>query len=764
MGRELLIEIGCEELPASWLPGLTRQIGDAVKARLGDSRLTIDAPVEAFSTPRRLTICVAKVAERQTDFEELVTGPPLSAAFDASGQPTGAASGFARKQGVDVSVLDRIETPKGLYLGFRKKLRGKPAVDVLPDVLAAVLRDLSFPKAMRWDAWIDDGRGALLFGRPIRWILFLYGGRVVPFEIRRTEDAQSPQVQDVRSAAVTYGHRFLTTSGRAGRAIKVRSFDDYRARLLENFVVLDRDERHDRITRELEAKARKLNGRVASSLVSRSALLEEVPDLIEYPSVIAGFVQEEFLKLPAEVLTTTLVHHQHYFPVVDDAGRLKNAFLAVTNTDSANEKIVARNAERVVTARLRDARFFWEADRRTKLEDRVDRLETILFHKKLGTYRAKAERLETLAAWVAGEAFGSGHAADHARRAGRLAKADLATEMVREFTELQGTMGGIYAREEGQPEAVWKAIYYHYLPIATEPDAPPSRQDLGGAALSWAAVSLADKLDTVFGLYAAGERPTGSRDPFGIRRQANGVLKILIDLPELTGLRLRIPLGLLFSKAREPFQNLAGQPGAELNPSGFWYERLVHALEERGFDARNVRAVLKGPVVDGFAGTELSLADWLETTSPLEARRKLEVLPEFVGSPDFQQLATVFKRVRNIAKELPLQLFHTLEQSEHELSKVLKEPAELALLDELRRRRPAIEQAIAAEDYRRAFSEASKFGTGVHRFFTDVFVMVEDSGLRTARLQLMRRLEDLMLKLADISEIVPEKESSPHGV
>jgi len=744
MDRELLVEIGCEELPASWLPGLTRQLGDAVKTRLRDSRLSIDAPVETFSTPRRLTVCVGKVAERQSDFEELVTGPPVSAAFDASGEPTGAAMGFARKQGVEVSALERMETPKGVYLAFRKKLRGKPAVDVFPGVLAAVLRDLSFPKAMRWDAWIDDERGELLFGRPIRWILFLYGGRVVPFEIRRTETAQSPQVQDVRSAAVTYGHRFLTTSGRAGRAIKVRSFDDYRARLLENFVVLDRDERHDRITRELEAKARKLNGRVASSLVSRSALLEEVPDLVEYPSVIAGFVQEEFLKLPPEVLTTTLVHHQHYFPVVDDAGRLKNAFLAVTNTDSANEKIVARNAERVVTARLRDARFFWEADRQTPLEDRVDRLETILFHKKLGTYRAKAERLEALAAWVTGEALSAPPVVEHARRAGRLAKTDLATDMVREFTELQGTMGGIYAREEGQPEVVWKAIYYHYLPMATEPDAPPRRDELGAAAVSWSAVSLADKLDTLVGMFLAGEKPTGSRDPFGLRRQAHGLLRVLMDLPELTGLRNRPTLRDLVSRAAEPFSRLGLDTGG-LEPLWiFLLERYQYMLEQRGFDVRNVRAVV-------HEGSVQSL-------NPLSARLELEALPEFTESPDFRQLAIAFKRVRNIARELPDGEF--VDGERPRATAALKEPAEEALIAELDRRAPVIEQVLkAGENYRSAFAEAAKFGPAVDRFFTEVFVMVEDPHLRNARLRLMKRLEQLILKLADVSEIVPEKEA-----
>jgi glycyl-tRNA synthetase beta chain len=744
LDRELLLEIGCEELPASWLPDLTRQLGDAVAAGLAGARLHIDAPMEAYSTPRRLTVCNTRVAERQTDLEEVLNGPPVAAAFNASGEPTAAAGGFARRHGVEVAALEQVSTAKGAYLAFRKRERGKPSVDVLPDVLSGVLRALSFPKAMHWDAWLDDGRGELLFGRPIRWILFLYGGRVVPFEIRRTESAQSPQVQDVRSAAVTYGHRFLTTSGRAGRAIKVRSFDDYRARLLEHFVVLDRAERHDRIARELEAKARKLNGRVASHLVSRSALLEEVPDLVEYPSVIAGIVQEEFLKLPPEVLTTTLVHHQHYFPVVDDAGHLKNAFLAVTNTDSANEKIVARNAERVVAARLRDARFFWETDRKIPLEARVERLDTVLFHRKLGTYRSKADRLASLAAWVAADGLESAGAAGDARTAGLLAKADLVTDMVREFPELQGTMGGIYAREEGQPEAVWKAVYAHYLPVSIEVDAPPTRQELGAGAVTWAAVSLADKLDTLVGMFSAGERPTGSRDPFGLRRQAHGLLRVLADLPAFTGLRGRPALGRLIARAGEGFS----EPGLGAESSAalwaFLLERYRYLLEQRGFDVRNVRAVVHEGSVKHL--------------SPLSARLELEALPEFTESPDFQQLAVAFKRVRNIARELPDGEFAAAEESRAPLS--LSEPAEQALLAEIDQRQPRIEQVLTSgENYRAALAEAAKFGPAVDRFFTEVFVMVDDARLRTARLRLMKRLERLILKLADISEIVPQSES-----
>jgi glycyl-tRNA synthetase beta chain len=747
MDREILLELGTEELPASWLPALTRQIRDGLGGALRTHRLTADAPVEGYSTPRRLTARIAKIAERQTDLEELLTGPPVAAAFGTDGSPTPAAVGFARKNNIDVTQLDRVETPKGTYLGYRRHQRGRAAVDVLPDVLATTLRSFSFPKAMHWDAYLEDGKGDLPFGRPIRWILYLYGGRVVPFTIRRTELAESSAVQEVVSAAVTYGHRFLTTSGRAGRAVKVRTFDDYTARLAEHFVILDRQERQDRIARGLEAKARSLGGRVGSAAMLHSTLLEEVPDLIEYPTVMAGTFSKEFLSLPDEVLTTTMIHHQHNFPVVDESGRLKPAFLAVTNTDAGNEKMVARNYERVLTARLRDARFFWDADRRIPTENRIERLKTIRFHKKLGSYFEKTQRVEKLAAWIAAEPFASAALADSAATAARLAKADLATEMVAELTELQGVMGGIYAREEGHPERVWKAIYYHYLPDSVGVDAPPTRHQLGEAAVTWAAVSLADKLDTVVGMFYAGEKPTGSRDPFGLRRQAHGIFKILVDLPALTGLTARPTLDPLLGEASKAFAPLDQWPAAEsrLAMNEFLLDRYRHVLEQRGFDVRNVRAVLQET---GFV-----------RLSPADALKRLEALPEFTVSPDFQKLAVAFKRVKNIARELGDGDFATAEQQDSPLAQLLREPAEIALGQELERRGPAIDSVLkSGENLRRAFVEAAQFGPAVDRFFTEIFVMVDDAPLRKARLRLMKRLEQQILRIADISEIVSETE------
>ncbi|MBI2834951.1 MAG: glycine--tRNA ligase subunit beta [Acidobacteria bacterium] len=744
MDRELLLEIGCEELPASWLASLTEQIGEHIGERLKETRLAVASPIETFSTPRRLTVRIARVADRQSEFEETITGPPVSAAFRPDGDPTPAALGFARKYGVGVAGLARVLTPKGLYLAYQQRHRPKAAVDVLPDVLAALLRDVTFPRVMRWDALLDDGRGELPFGRPIRWLVFLYGGRVVPFGIKRSGVAQSGQVQEVRSGATTYGHRFLATSGRAGRTIKVRSFEDYRARLSEHFVVLDRHERSDRIARELDVHARRLGGRVSRSAPGMTGLIQEVPDLVEYPSVIGGAFPVDFLDLPAEVLTTTMIHHQHFFPIESESGRLLPAFLAVVNTQPDNARTIARNAERVLTARLRDARFFWESDRHVGLEGRLARLDTLLFHRYLGSYREKAERLARLAGWIAREVLNTPENAEAAEQAGRLAKVDLATDMVREFTELQGVMGGIYAREEGLPGPVWKAIYHHYLPAAVEPDAPPSSQDLGDAATSWAAVALADKLDTIVGLFGVGEEPTGSRDPFGLRRLTLGALRILIDLPILASNRAAPAIGALIDQAAALLQKPT--PGwdrsalARLND--FILERLRYLFEQRHFRRGEVRAVTHERV---------------PLIRPLEARWKLDALGALRGSTDLEALAVLFKRVKNIARELPPDQFASAEESDAPLEAILREPAELALERGVARVRSATERLVPDHHaYQRALTEIAALRPVVDRFFVEVLVMAEDERLRKGRLRLMNRLRNLILRMADISEVAPQ--------
>ncbi|HEX9368649.1 MAG TPA: glycine--tRNA ligase subunit beta [Vicinamibacterales bacterium] len=748
MDRELLLEIGVEELPAAWLPGLTKQLSEKLLARLKEMRLTPDVTVESFSTPRRLTARIGRMPERQEDLDETITGPPVSAAFNAAGEPTPAALGFAKKQGVPFDALTRVKTDKGEYLAARKHHRGKSTVDALPALLGSLLRDLTFPKQMHWDARLEDGKGELLFGRPIRWMLYLYGGRVVPFTIGRAPNAAGAQVQEVTTGAVTYGHRFLATSGRAGRSIKVRTFDEYRARLPEHFVILDHAERRDRIARELEAKARKLGARV--SLREHAALVDEVADLVEFPGVVAGFFERGFLDLPHEVLTTTLVHHQHFFPVLTDGGDLKEAFLAVVNTQPSDERLIAKNAERVVTARLRDAKFFWDADRQIKLEDRRDRLHTIVFHKKLGSYRDKAERIEPLARWIASDALGLGAdaapaakaAAETAATAARLAKADLVTDMVFEFPELQGTMGGVYAREEGLPEQIWKAIYYQYLPIGVEVDAAPSRGQLGAAAVTWAAVSLADKLDTVVGSFWAGEKVTGSRDPFGLRRAAQGIVKLLADRDEL-GLPGHVSLGMLVDRALAGYGQTRPAEAVDwsVNLKHFFAERVRHLLERRGATFNELNAIVP-------------LETSLDELDPLEARLRLDALRQARTSERFQKLAELFKRVKNISKGI------SVEMSWAEISDYGNhsgEPAERPLFVHLAGGAHSVEEARKERRYLDAFMRLADLQSEVARFFDDVMVMADDPVVRRARLQLMANLRDLVLRIADISEVATDE-------
>ena len=461
------------------------------------------------------------------------------------------------------------------------------------------------------------------------------------------------------------------------------------------------------------------------------SLLQEVPDLVEYPSVVAGHIPVEFLKLPEEVLTTTMIHHQHYFPVVDEEGRLKPAFLAVTNMQAERPEIIARNSERVLTARLRDARFFWDEDRKATLESRIGRLSTILFHKKLGSYREKADRIAALAAWIAEEAFGRPDAAARAEQAARLCKADLATDMVRELTELQGTMGGIYAREEGMPEDVWKAIYYHYLPVGVEADAPPSRQQLGAAAVTWAAVSLADKLDSVVGMFWAGERPTGSRDPLGLRRQAQGAVKILVDLPDLAGLENRLPLGRLLAQAALPFGGYGDSEAALLSFMGDRLSYLARAARLRRPQRARCHARRAGghQPARGAAQARRAGADVrfrIVTRCCYAAQTREEHLEGCRGAGDPRCGAADRTRGarRSCRRSRPAQTTSGLRP--RAVTIAMRSPASL------------------------------RSSPPVSKFFDDVLVMADDERLRAARLGLVASLRGLILDIADISEIVTD--------
>ncbi len=562
-----LWEIGCEEFPADWLPELTEQLRSEFAKQIEESRL--GAPqVETYSTSRRLVVHVPKLPERQPDLCEEVTGPPARIARSESGEWSAAALGFARKKQIELKNLKILETPKGQYVGFVRQVRGQAVKKLLPSIMAASLRGLSFPKFMNWDAEIPDGRGAFPFGRAIRWMVCLLGSRVVPFEI------QVGDATRVRTGAKSRGHRFLGPKrGRDGTSkglspllhvkrvrepstsFTVTSFRELKQGLRRHSVLLDPEDRLARLEKEIEKREGEAGAKRASRL--RGLTTRFLADLVEWPGTVLGTYPDEFSSLPVDVVHTVLIHHQKYIPLEG-----KPAFIAVTNMPTDPKGFIRKGSERVVVARLRDAKFFWDEDLKMPLESRKEALDGVLFHEKLGSTKAKVDRVVPLARWLAEDC---GVPTGPVERAAILAKCDLTTGMVREFSELQGIMGGLYAREQGETEEIWKAIYSHYRPtgLGDEEDFPLNRE---GALLS-----LADKVDTLAGMFSVGVVPTGSRDPYGLRRAALGSLRLLLESHRRFDLALAITPRRLLGEA---LKGVSRHLGREADP------KAVQALDE----------------------------------------------------------------------------------------------------------------------------------------------------------------------------------------
>ena len=708
---EFLLEIGFEEMPAPWLPALTARLRERFVEVAERERLE-PTGVLALSTPRRLVLR-ADVRRRQDDREEPVWGPALKVAKDASGQWTGAAQGFARKNGVAPEALGvgakDPGKPDEKSLLFVKKIEGRASAAVLADLLPALLRALAFPKRMSWDAWLEDGKGAFPFGRPIRWIVALLGGAIVPFTIHElVAGARGPII--VHSGDTTFGHRFLPR-GAAGGPLRVTSFADLEAQLRTAYVILRARERCAVIAQALE-KA----GRVEDD----HGLVAEWQDLVEHPAVVVGEVPALFRSLPREVLETVLVHHQKYVPLLE--GPAVTRFAALTNTDGQAASAIARNMERVVVARLRDASFFWGDDRKRPLEDRVADLAGVTFHQGLGTYLDKANRLVALVRGL------DGPFAEAAAQAARLCKADLTTAMVREFPELQGVMGGLYleAQKDVAPE-VAAAVRWHYHPLSIDALAAPAGKLSATALPVFAAVSLADKLDTLAGYFGLGLQPTGSSDPFGLRRAGQGVIRLLLDFwPEG-----RSPnLSTLASAAAGGYGDSLERKGDKL--SGplrlFLLDRLEYVLEARGFPAEEVAATVYTPDRE-------ALADVRDCFARLEALHR----GRGEAREDFEHLASAFKRAKNIltkdagAAAIDPTLF------EHDAERELH---------------AAVEQLARSDGgYDARITALASLRQPVNRFFDDVLVMAEDAQVRGNRLALLRRTLSLFYQIADISRL-----------
>jgi glycyl-tRNA synthetase beta chain len=717
---ELLVEVGFEEMPAPWLPGLAEQLrARFLEAAAREFLGAEDAAV--LHTPRRLVL-QAQLPSRQPDREEPVWGPALKVAKDAAGKWTGAAQGFAKKSQVAVGDLREgakdPAKPAELYLLHVRKVAGRATAEVLPGLLAGVLRTLAFPKRMSWDAWLEDGRGAFPFGRPIRWLVFLFDGIVVPFAIHACEGgAKGPVV--VASGQATRGHRFLP-KGAGGRPVEVRSFAELDAALRERFVIVDPARRASRIDEGLKA----------AGAFDDHGLRDEWRDLVEYPTVLFGEVPAEFHRLPPEVLETVLVHHQKYISLRDERGSITR-FAAVINGDGAAKAEIVRGMQRVVVARLRDAAFFLGEDRKRPLAARIEDLAGVTFHQGLGSYRDKSARMVKLVEAMGRLGLLAGGALAGATEAARLAKADLVTLMVREFPELQGVMGGLYLAAEGGAPEVAAAVRWHYHPIAVEPGAEPAAAFAGqdSSARVFAAVALADKLDTLAGYFGLGESPTGSRDPYGLRRAGQGAVRAALDFWRPKGGEKAPDLEALLAAAVEGYGPLK-QPAKETAEAAtaFLVDRLAYVLMARGFSADEVAAVVGAPLARALADPQ----DALQRVAALQRVRR--EVPE-----DFVALAEAFKRAKNIlAQATPAGSVDP---------KLFEKDAERALFGSAER----LGQAAGSHEER--LRGLASLRAPVGRFFDDVLVMAEDPRVRGNRLALLNLTLSLFYRIADISSL-----------
>ncbi|NLL21050.1 MAG: glycine--tRNA ligase subunit beta [Firmicutes bacterium] len=692
--RDLLLEIGCEEIPARFMPGGLKGLRETAERLFRDNRLAYHE-VLAYGTPRRLVLFVKGLAERQSQQEEKIKGPSKDAAFDQDGNPTKAALGFAGRLGLKVEELKIEKAGKKEYLVALRSIAGKKTADVLSTLLPDLLKGLSFPKNMFWE------KSRIRFPRPIRWILCLYGSEMISFSYG-----------GLQSGRETRGHRFL-----APATVNVLDPEHYFACMEESAVVLDQDKRKKLIEEEVKsaAAAYKLEAFIDPSL------LEEVNYLVEKPEALFCSFPEKYLELPREVLVTTMQHHQRYFPVEDSEGRLSPHFIAVSNNGAAQPATVRGGNERVLKARLADAQFFYEDDLKTPLEKQVIKLKSILFQEELGTVYEKAERLVTLTEYIGNRLDGLDKAnKEAALRAAYLAKADLVTNMVGEFPELQGIMGREYALKSGEREDVAQAIYEHYLPRFAGDRLPVTE---AGALLA-----LADKVDHLAGCFALGIRPTGSQDPYALRRQSLGLLQILLEHG------FHLPLTELIRHALELYRKRVTLQEMDLEDltaqiRDFILQRLRYLFQERGMDYDLVEAVL-GSSLD-------EIAPLWNRVNFLQANRESEHL---------MQAAAAYTRAANLARQAPA--------GEPVDEKLFLEEVEKKLFGCYTAAKEKIERAVEEDNFGQVLAELAGLKTPLDLFFDQVLVMVDDNRIRLNRLALLQQIKELFQLLADFSKIV----------
>ena len=718
---DFLLEIGCEEIPARMIDGASVELEKRLTDLLTRERLAPQNGVTRFDTPRRLAVIASGIPDAQPDVTEQITGPAVGMAFK-DGQPTAAAHSFAKKAGVDVTQLQRVTTPKGEYLSAQIKKTGRAASDILAELLSREINAIYWPKSMYWR------KPGERFVRPVRWLVALLDAEVIPLAF-----------DGIAAGNTSRGHRIL-----ADRSVVIPQAGAAYAEALAQVKVLGRAERQHQIRKALDAATRTVPG---ARWREDATLLDTVVNLTEFPSAVLGSFDPQFLELPEEVLVTVMRDHQKYFAVEDAQGKLAPHFLAVLNTDDDHAGIIRHGNERVLRARFNDARFFWQTDQKQSLRERVHLLRNVTFQKDLGSYFEKTNRMQRLASWLS-EVVRQGGVKIRpgvVHKAALLSKADLTTELVKEFTELQGIVGGLYANvqqldEELKPEVqaeVAKAIYDHYKPHSMEDSVPRT--------VEGAIVSVSDKADSIAGMFALGLIPSGSKDPFGLRRQANGIVKIVAE----HRLPLRFDELMRDARARyrgsEAEKKFSADGDFERATREFFWERVEFYLREaRGFAYDVVNAVLAANAED-----------------VVDALARAQAVTRVRVSQDFASISSAFKRMRNILRQA--------EQAGKKPAKtldltVLQEEAERGLALQIPQTAKRVDALRSEGSYDAALQEIAKLRPDIDRFFDKVMVMVDDAVLRANRLALLQSILKNFTTIADFSEIVNEgtdpKESS----
>jgi glycyl-tRNA synthetase beta chain len=689
MGKELLLEIGTEEIPAGFISRALEEMALSIRRELDANRIA-HAEVRTLGTPRRLVLLVEDVADKQEDVEREKLGPPLHTAFDAKGKPSKAAVGFAKGQGLKVEDLKVVERGKGEYLCAVRKEEGKASSSLLAEILPRVIGSIPFPKSMRWSTV------NIRFARPIHWILALFDGRVIPFTFG-----------GIGSGNRSYGHRFMSP-----HAFEVRDFQAYERQLKSAFVIVDPQERGKMIEEGIAKVAKEVSGKV----LSNQDLLEEVTYLVEYPTAIVGTFDREFLALPREVVINAMEEHQRYFPIVDKRGDLMPYFACVCNTRTPNMETVKKGNERVLRARLSDAKFFFEEDTKEPLDRKVEALKGVIFQAQLGTSYEKVLRFKELALYLAGRFRPD--LKEKVARAAMLCKADLVTGMVGEFPNLQGVVGREYALISGEDEEVAAAIFEHYLP-AFAGDRLPSGP-IGDF------ISIADKVDTIVGCFGIGLIPTGAGDPFALRRQALGVIRILL------GKGYSVSLGEIIGKSLELLEEKLTISSDETRNAvtDFVRSRFQNLLISEGYPFDVVEAVMS-----------------VHFDDPLECRGRIEAITRLKAEVELLALATSFKRVTHIVKGT----------SPGEVNaSLLQDPSEKALFERYLQVKREVEKNIAEKAYEGALMEMMKLKDPIDDLFDSVLIMDEIREKRENRLALLGNITALFFRIADFSKLVTE--------